>query len=95
MDAWFMGEGWGAVMIAAILFLIAGGTMLWLRGPGSRPHDPPVAKDAVRAFAGAFALFGGLWLVRAVVGVGGFLVVSGILLVVILGFVARTRLRRS
>ena len=69
--------------------------MLWLRGPGSEPHDPPVNTNAVRGFAAAFAFFGAMWLVRAVAGVGGFLVVSAILLVVSLGFVARARLTRS
>ena len=90
---WFMGEGWVAVAVAAMFFLIAGATMLWLRGPGSRPHDPPVAHDRVRSFATFFALFGALWLIRAVAGPGGFFVVCGFLLVVSLALAARTRIR--
>jgi hypothetical protein len=92
---WFAGEGWTAVAVAATFFLIAGGAMLWLRGPGSQPHEPPVAHDRVRWFAGILALFGALWLVRAVAGVGGVFVVCGVLLVVGLSLMARTRLRRS
>lgn len=92
---WFAGEGWMAVAVALMFFLVAGGTMLWLRGPGSQPHDPPVAHDRVRWFAGFSALFGALWLVRAVAGPGGFFLVCGILLAVSLALTARARLRRS
>ena len=92
---WFAGEGWMAVAVAAMCFLLSVGTLAWLHGPGSRPHDPPVARDAVRTFAGLWALFGALWLVRAVAGVGGFLLVSGVLLTVSVALLARTRLRRS
>jgi hypothetical protein len=91
----FASEGWTAVAVGTVFFLIAGGTMLWLRGPGNRPHDPPVARDRVRQFAGLVALFGALWIVRAVAGLGGFVVVSGVLLIASLALVARTRIRRS
>lgn len=92
---WFAGEGWFAVAVAAMFFLVAVGTLLWLRGPGSRPHNPPIARGRVRWFGLMWALFGALWLVRAVVGVGGFFVVCGFLLLVSIGFVVRARLRRS
>jgi hypothetical protein len=93
--SWFVGEGLSAVAVAATFFLVAIGTLQWLRGPGSRPHSPPVARDAVRWFAFKLALLGALWLVLAVAGVGGFFVVCAVLLVVSIGFVARARLRRS
>jgi hypothetical protein len=93
--SWFVGEGWFAVAVAAMFFLVAIGTLLWLRGPGSRPHNPPVAHDRVRWFAYMWALFGALWLVRAVVGIGGFLVVCAVLLAMSVGLAVRTRLRRS
>jgi hypothetical protein len=93
--SWFEGEGWLAVAVAAMFFLLAGGALLWLRGPGSRPHDPPVAHENVRWFAIGCVLFGSLWLVRAVAGIGGFLVVCGILFALSLVFAARGRLRRS
>jgi hypothetical protein len=92
---WFVGEGWFAVAVAAMFFLVAFGTLLWLRGPGSRPHNPPIAHDRVRWFAFMWAFFGSLWLVRAVAGIGGFFVVCAALLVVAVGFAVRTRLRRS
>ena len=60
---WFAGEGWMAIAVAAMFFLIAGATMLWLRGPGSRPHDPPVAHDRVRSFAAFFIVCGFLLVV--------------------------------
>jgi hypothetical protein len=94
-SSWFEGEGWFAVAVAAMFFVIACGTLLWLRGPGSQLHNPPIAHDRVRRFALMWAFFGALWLVRAVVGVGGFFVVCGLLLVVSLGFVVRALLRRS
>jgi hypothetical protein len=93
--SWFVGEGWSAVAVAATFFLVAIGTRLWLRGPGSRPHNPPVAHDVVQWSALLWALFGALWLVRAVAGVGGFFVGCALLLMVSLGFLARARLRRS
>ncbi len=92
---WFAGEGLVAVAVAGMFFLVAGGTTVWLRGPGSRPHDPPVAQDRVRWFAGFSALFGAFWLVRAVAGLGGFFVVAGLLLLVSLVLAARARLRHS
>ena len=93
--SWFEGDGWFAVAVAATFFLVAGGTLLWLRGLGSRPHDPTVVRDRVRWFAVGSALFGSLWIVRANVGIGGFFVACGILIVVSLAFLARARLRRS
>ena len=92
---WFVGEGWFAVAVAGTFFLVAISTLLWLRGPGSRPHNPPIAHDRVRWFGLMWAAFGSLWLVRAVAGIGGFLVVCAALLVVAVGFAVRTRLRRS
>ena len=89
--SWFEGEGWVAVAIAVAFFLAAGGILLWLRGPGSRRHDPPIAHENVRWFAIGCALFGCLWLVRAGAGIGGFLVVCGILLAMSLAFMARAR----
>src|SRR4029079_17941655 len=47
--------------------------------------------DRVRQFAGVLTLFGVLWLVRALAGIGGFLMVCGVLLVVSLTLVARAR----
>jgi hypothetical protein len=91
----FVGEGWFAVAVAALFFLVAIGTLLWLRGPGRRPHNPPIASDRVRWFAFIWAFFGALWLVRAVAGIGGFFVVCAVLLAVSVGFAVRTRLRRS
>lgn len=91
----FEGDGWSAVAVSVMFFVIAGATLLWLRGPGSRPHDPPVARDQVRSFAAFSALFGALWLVRAAAGPGGFFIVCGVLLVLSLALTARTRLRRS
>jgi len=91
---WFAGEGWTAIAVSVPFFLIAGGTMLWLRGPGRRPHQPPVAGDRVKLFAGMFALTGALWFVRAVAGPGGLFVVCGILLVVSLALATRSRARR-
>jgi hypothetical protein len=93
--SWFAGEGWMAVAVAAFALLVAGGTMLWLRGPGRQPHDPPVAHDAVRWFAASFAFLGVLWLVRAVAGVGGFLVAVGVVLVACLAYAVRARLRHT
>lgn len=92
--SWFEGEGWFAVAVAAMFLPVAGGAMLWLLGPGSRPMNPPLAHDRVRWFALICAMFGALWLVRAVAGIGGFFVVCGILLAVSLGLAARAR-RRS
>jgi hypothetical protein len=92
---WFAAEGWPAVAVAGFFFGVAAVTMLWLRGPGSRPHHPPIARDHVRQFAGLLALFGTFWLVRAVSGIGGFFVVVAVLIVMSLGFVARARMRRS
>ncbi len=77
-----------------MFFGIAGATVLWLRGPGSDPHDPPVAVHQVRWFATIAALFGALWLVRAAAGLGGVFVVCGVLLALSLAFTARRRLRR-
>lgn len=92
---WFAGEGLSAVLVAAACFGVALLTLAWLRGPGSHPHDPPVAHDSVLWFAGILALFGGLWLVRAVAGLGGFALAVMALLVVSLAGVARARARRS
>ncbi len=92
--SWFVGEGSYAVAAAAIFFLVAAGILLWLRGPGSRPHDPPIARDRVRWFAGMWALFGAAWLVRAVAGIGGLFVGCALLLAVSIGLAVRTR-RRS
>jgi len=47
--------------------------------------------DRVRQFAGVLTLFGVLWLVRALAGIGGFFVVCGVLLAVSLTPVARAR----
>jgi len=92
---WFAGEGVGAVVTAAFFFAVAVGTLAWLRGPGSDPHDPPIARDAVRWFALLAALFGALWLVRAILGIGGFAVVAAALLAVSVAMIARQRARRS
>lgn len=92
---WFAAEGWPALAVAGFFFGVAAVTMLWLRGPGSRPHHPPIARDHVRKIAGMLALFGTFWLVRAVSGIGGFFVVAGVLIVMSIGFVARARMRRS
>ena len=59
---WFVGDGWPAVLAAAAFFGVALFTLARLRGPGSRPHHPPIAHDRVRAFAGSFALLGAFWL---------------------------------
>jgi hypothetical protein len=91
----FAGEGWPAVLQAAISFSFALVTLAWLRGPGSRPHDPPVAHRYVRGIAGFSAYWGGLWLVRAVAGMGGFLVISGVALVVSLAYFLWDRARQS
>jgi hypothetical protein len=83
------------VHLAATFFGVALLTLAWLRGPGSRPHDPPVAHDRVRWFTGTLALGGGFWLVRAIAGLGGFFLVDAALLVVSLAGVARAHARRS
>jgi hypothetical protein len=90
----FAGEGVGALLVAVSLLAVAGLIMAWLLGPGSRPHDPPVARDQVRWFAATLVIFAAGWGVRAVWGVGGFLVTSA-LLIVIIGAVALVRRRRS
>jgi hypothetical protein len=90
----FAGEGVGALLVAVSLLAVAGLIMAWLRGPGSRPHDPPVARDQVRSFAASFVIFAAGWGVRAVWGVGGFLVTSALFIIVI-GAVAIARRRRS
>jgi len=59
--------------------------------PGSRAHDPPIARDGVRLLAFLSALFGALWLARAVAGTGGALVVCAALLALSLASLARAR----
>ncbi len=76
----FEGEGFGSILIAAACFLAAGATMLWLRGPGSRPHDPPIAVAQVRKFALFLGIIGVGWAVRAAFGPGGFLIASALAL---------------
>lgn len=92
----FAGEGIGALLVAAGFLLIAVVTVVWLRGPGSRQYDPPVARDRVFFFAVGLAIFAAGWAVRAVWGFGGFLVASALALVALgLAAVARRRVRRS
>jgi hypothetical protein len=90
----FAGEGVGALLVAAAFLAVAALVMAWLRGPGSRPHDPPVARDSVRWFAASFVIYAAGWGVRAVWGVGGFLLTSALFLVAI-GAAAMVRRRRS
>ena len=92
---WFAGEGVFAISLAAMFFAAALLTLLWLRGPGSRPHDPPIAHDVVRQFALTLALFGGFWLIRAFAGPGGALVVYAVAIVVSLIRLRRARARRT
>ena len=93
----FAGEGVGALLVAVALLAVAGLIMAWLWGPGSRPHDPPVARDQVRWFAVTFVIFAAGWGGRAFWGIGGFLVTSALVLVVIgaVAIVRRRRRRRS
>ena len=93
--SWFEGEGWLAAAVAAAFFLMAVAVLAWLHGPGRRPHDPPVARDRVRWFAGMLAIFGATWLIRGAAGIGWFFVVWGILLVVSLVLLGRARMRRQ
>jgi len=91
-------EGWGigALAGAAVLLLIAVGTLIWLRGPGSRPHDPPVARDRVVLLAAALCVFAAGFVVRAIWGSGGFLVACALALVAVgVATIARRRIRRT
>jgi hypothetical protein len=79
----FVGEGIGAFATAAVLALMSMGVLAWLRGPGSRPHDPPVARSQVAFFALILVILAVGWLVRGFWGVGGFLVGSVVTIVAI------------
>jgi hypothetical protein len=95
-DDLFAGEGVGALIVASIMVVVAAATLLWLRGPGARPHEPPVAQDRVRYFALGLILFAVLTGIRAFWGIGGFLVASAITLIVLgAAVVARRGPRRS
>ena len=91
---WFAGQGWSSVLVAATFFAGALLTLLWLREPGSRPHDPPVAHDMVRQLSATLALFGGFWLVRAITGIGGMVIFAALLLTASLIRTGRARARR-
>ena len=91
----FAGEGLGALAVALALLGVAGLITAWLRGPGSRPHDPPVASDHVRWFAAVFVIFAAGWGVRALWGIGGFIVTNAAVLMVIGAFAILRRRRRS
>jgi hypothetical protein len=92
----FEGEGIGALAVAAVLLLIAVVILVWLRGPGSRPHDPPIARDAVVGFAAALGFFAAGFVVRAIWGSGGFLVGCALVLVALgVAAVARRHARRT
>ena len=93
---WFVGEGAGALVVAILLVLSAGATLAWLRGPGSEPHYPPIAHRSVVVFAGSLVVFAMGWAFRAVWGGGGFVVASGVALLVIAAYaVVRRATRRS
>ncbi len=93
IEHWFAGQGWTAVGVALPLFALSGGILLWLRGPGARPHNPPVNRAGVRWAAVTSALMGALWLVDAVAGTGGVVVVGAIVVAVAIGASVRSRSR--
>jgi peptidoglycan/LPS O-acetylase OafA/YrhL len=93
IEQWFAGQGWTAVGVALLMFALSCGILLWLRGPGTRPHDPPVNREAVRWAAVSFALMGAGWLVDAVAGVGGVAAVGAIVVAVAIGASVRARSR--
>lgn len=91
---WFEGEGIAAIASAAI-FAIGGLLVLaWLRGPGSRPYDPPISRAGVRGFAFMLFVLAGQFAIRAVWGPGGFIVTSGLLVIALdVAVVVRRRKR--
>jgi hypothetical protein len=91
-------EGWGiaALAVAAALLLIAVVILVWLKGPGSRPHDPPIARVAVVGFAAALGFFAAGFAVRAIWGSGGFLVACALVLIALgVAAIARRPARRT
>ena len=90
----FAGEGVGALVVAGAFLSCAALVMAWLRGPGSRPYDPPIARENVRWFAITLVIFAAGWVIRAIWGGGGFLVTSA-LAIIVLGAFALMRRRSS
>jgi hypothetical protein len=92
-EGWFAGQGWSAAATGLLMFAISGAILVWLRVSSSRKFDPPVNHEGVRWAAIVLATMGTAWLVGAVVGLGGVIVVGAVALTLTLGFWLRTRAR--
>ena len=92
-EQWFAGQGWPWAGTALLLFVLSGAILVWLRASRTRQFDPPVNREAVRWAAIGFATMGTAWLVGAVAGLGGVVVVGAVALVLALGFSLTARAR--
>jgi hypothetical protein len=70
--------------VALLLLVMAGLLVAWERGPGSRPHDPPVDHDAVRGIARGWVIMAPItvvvWAVAGIWGLGSVFVILAVTL---------------
>ena len=77
--------------VAVAILVMTGLLLAWERGPGSRPHDPPVDHDAIRQIARGSVVTAAFWAIAGVWGWGGVLVVAAVALLWLGASVVRRR----
>jgi hypothetical protein len=91
--SWFVGGGLPLFLVGLTCLIVSAAILLWLRGPGQEPHDPPIYTEGVRvaaytAFTQAIA-----WFVGAATGLGGIMIGFGIAAIVAIALTIRARRR--